>query len=162
MDGLSEDLKKASAACIEGDSAEIHCHFPRSVKPATPVRVVYTSSFPSAQIKATCSTPRSAHSLHQATSKRIHKLRILPIRQIQPLLVLQLHILRLRSQQHFLRVLSLAVPVDEQHVQQAHGPARDDGDLGGDVAGRVAGAEGLGADDVADAGWGLVGGFFGG
>ena len=52
--------------------------------------------------------------------------------------------------------MSLAVPVDEQHVEQAHAPARDDGDLGGDVARRVAGAEGLGADDVADAFWWLV------
>ena len=49
--------------------------------------------------------------------------------------------------------MSLAVPVDEQHVEQAHAPARDDGDFGGDVARRVAGAEGLGADDVADAVW---------
>ena len=49
--------------------------------------------------------------------------------------------------------MSLTVPVDEQHVEQAHAPARDDGDLGGNVTGSVAGAEGLGADDVADAGW---------
>ena len=85
--------------------------------------------------------------------EHISEVRILPIRQIQPLLVLEFHVLRVRSQQHFLRVLSLAVPVDEQHVEQAHAPARDDGDLGGDVARRVAGAEGLGADDVADAVW---------
>lgn len=87
------------------------------------------------------------------SSQSIHKLRILAIRQIQPLLVLQFHILRVRAQHDFLRVLPLAVPVDEQHVEQAHAPARDDGDLGGDVARRVAGAEGLGADDVADAFW---------
>jgi hypothetical protein len=90
---------------------------------------------------------------HLAISKSIHKLWILPIRQIQPLLVLQLDVLRVRAQHDFLRVLPLAVPVDEQHVEQAHAPARDDGDLGGDVARRVAGAEGLGADDVADAVW---------
>lgn len=99
----------------------------------------------------------------QASSKRIHKLRILPIRQIQPLLILQLDILRLSPQQRFLRVLSLAVPVDEQHVEQAHAPACNDGDFCRDVAGSVAGAESLGADDVADAVWrGRVsGGFWG-
>lgn len=104
------------------------------------------------------------HSNQHQKLKCIHKLRILPIRQIQPLLVVQLHILRLRSQQHLLGILPPAVPVDEQHVDEAHGPARDNGDLGGDVAGRVAGAESLGADDVADAvgrGWGLVGLFWG-
>ena len=93
------------------------------------------------------------HAQMLAASKRVHKLRILPVRQIQPFLVLQLHVLRLRAQHGFLGVLSLAVPVNEQHVEQAHAPAHDDGDLGGDVAGRVFGAEGLRADDVADAVW---------
>ena len=92
-----------------------------------------------------------AHML--ASSKRVHKLRILTIRQIQPLLVLQLHVLGLRAQHGFFGILSLAVPVNEQHVEQTHAPAHDDGDLGGDVAGRVFGAEGLRADDVADAVW---------
>jgi hypothetical protein len=109
--------------------------------------------------------PRSIHSNHvyiqsifhhQLRSQRIHKLRILPIRQVQPLLVLELHILRLRSQNSFLGILPPAIPVDEQHVHETHAPAADDGDLGGNVAWSVFGSEGLWADDVADAGEGAL------
>jgi hypothetical protein len=89
-------------------------------------------------------------------SQRIHKLRILPIRQIQPLLVLELHILRLSPQNSFLGILPPAIPVDEQHVHETHAPAADDGDLGGNVAWSVFGSEGLWADDVADAGEGVL------
>jgi hypothetical protein len=71
-------------------------------------------------------------------------------------LVLQLHILRLRSQHSFLSILPPAIPVDEQHVHETHAPAADDGDLGGNVAWSVFGSEGLWADDVADAGEGVL------
>jgi hypothetical protein len=85
------------------------------------------------------------------SSQSIHKLRVLPISQIQPLLVLKLNVRRIRTNESFLRILTTAIPVDEQHVQQTHAPASDDCDLGGNVTGRVLRSEGLRADDVADA-----------
>ena len=85
------------------------------------------------------------------SSQSIHKLRVLPISQIQPLLVLKLDIRRISTNKCFLRVLLLAVPVDEQHVQQTNTPAGDDRDLGGNVTRSVLRPESLRADDVADA-----------
>jgi hypothetical protein len=93
---------------------------------------------------------------HSPCSQRIHKLGILPVRQIQPFLVLQLHILGLCSQNSFLGILPPAIPVDEQHVHETHAPAADDSDLGGNVAWSIFGSEGLWADDVADAGEGVL------
>ena len=52
-----------------------------------------------------------------------------------------------------LRILRPTPEVDEQHNTQPNAPAHDNGDFRGDVAGRVFGAEGLRADDVADAVW---------
>lgn len=76
-------------------------------------------------------------------SQRIHKLRILPVRQIQPLLVRQLRVPRPRAVGGLDLVLPPAVPPDEAEVDEAGGPADDDGDFGGDVVGGVFGAEGL-------------------
>ena len=76
-------------------------------------------------------------------SQGINKLLILPIRQIQPLLILQFHISRSRSPGCFAAILQSTVPPDEAEVDEAGGPADDDGDFGGDVAWCVFGAEGL-------------------
>jgi len=85
------------------------------------------------------------------SSQSIHKLRVLPVCQVQPLLVLKLDVRRVRPNESFLRILTTAIPVDEQHVQQTHAPASDDRDLGGHVTGRVLRSESLRANDVADA-----------
>lgn len=66
------------------------------------------------------------------------------IRQIQPLLILQLAIVRLRPKRRFPLVLMLAVPPYKDQVDEAGAPAADDGDFGGDVAWGVFGAECLG------------------
>lgn len=70
---------------------------------------------------------------------------ILPIRQIQPLLVLHADVVRLSALECLLLVLAVVPPPDEAHEEQADAPADDEGDFGGDVAGGVFGAEGLGA-----------------
>lgn len=89
--------------------------------------------------------------LSKTSSQRIYKLRVLPIGQIQPLLVLKLDIRRSSTNKCFLRVLPSAIPVDEQHVQQTDTPAGDDHDLSRHVTRSVFGPESLRADDVADA-----------
>lgn len=50
----------------------------------------------------------------------IGKFGIFPIRQVQELLILQLHVTRLCAQGRFLLILHAAVAVDEQDVQQTH------------------------------------------
>ena len=103
------------------------------------------------------STPTSPHSLlflpkpPQSQSQTIHKLRILPVRQVEPLLILDLPVAGLSADPLLLHVRAAAVEIDEQQIQNTRAPADDDGDLGGAVLGRVGRAEGLGPDDVADA-----------
>ena len=87
--------------------------------------------------------------------ERINKLDILPIRQIQPLLVLQLHIPGCSADGGFLFILRHAVEVDEGHDEEAEGVADDDGDFSGDVARGVGGAECLWSW------WGRLGGWLG-
>ena len=87
----------------------------------------------------------------RTSSQGIHKLRVLPIGQVQPFLVLKLDIRRISTDECLLRILPLAIPVNEQHVQQTNAPAGDDRDLGRDVTGSVLGSESLGTDDVANA-----------
>lgn len=81
----------------------------------------------------------------------IHKLGILPIGQIQKLLIRELPIARLGAHATLGAIHVAGVGVDGDEVEQAKGPAGDDDDLGGDVAGGVFGEEGLRADDVAGA-----------
>lgn len=95
----------------------------------------------------------SSRAYPPSCSERVNELRVLPIREIHPFLVLELHILRLGAQESFLCVLSPAVPVDEQHIHETNSPAADDRDLGRDVARRVLRPECLGSDDVADTRW---------
>ena len=75
----------------------------------------------------------------------IHKLRIFPIRQIQPLLVLQFPVFRPRSHRRLLLVLAPTIPPYEHQIDETCAPAADDGDFGGYVARGVFGAESLGA-----------------
>ncbi len=86
---------------------------------------------------------RVFHPTAQTFLQSINKLRILAISQIQPFLVLQLPIMRLCAEGGLRLVLSLAVPPDENHVDETGTPAADDGNLGRLVARRVFGSEGL-------------------
>ena len=90
---------------------------------------------------------------HQVpTPNRIHlylegidKLRVLFIRQIQPLLVLQLAIVRLCPKRSLLLVLIPKVPPDENQVHETGSPANNDGDLGGRVTWSILGTKRLGS-----------------
>lgn len=67
----------------------------------------------------------------------IHEFRVLPIRQIQELLVLQLDVTRCRTHGRLLLVLPLRVPVDEVAVDEAHPVASDDCNLSRHILGRI-------------------------
>lgn len=82
------------------------------------------------------------------TLERVDELRVLPVRQVQPLLVLELHVVGRSADCCLLLVLADAVGVDECEYTQTNSPADDDGHLGGDVAWCVTRAESLRAYDV--------------
>ena len=65
------------------------------------------------------------------------------IRQIQPLLVLQLPVIRPCSECRFLLVLIAAIPIYERKIAETDTPTHDDGDLGWDVSWGIFRAEGL-------------------
>ena len=52
--------------------------------------------------------------------------------------------MRLCPEGRFLPVLVPAVPPDEDEIDETGAPAADNGDFGGNIAGCVFGAEGLG------------------
>lgn len=70
---------------------------------------------------------------------------ILHIRQVQPFLVLHADVVGRSSLQRLLLILVVVPPPDETHEHDTDAPADYEGDFGGDVAGGVFGAEGLGA-----------------
>ena len=74
----------------------------------------------------------------------IHELRILPISQIQPFLILQLHISRPCSKRCLLLVLLVAIPPDEYYINEAGAVAAYDSNFSRDVARGVFRSEGLG------------------
>lgn len=81
----------------------------------------------------------------------VDKLRILPIRQVEPLLILKLHIPWVCPLLFLDLVLSDTPEMNEKDVEETQGVAHDYGNLGGDVARGVFGSEGLRADDVTGA-----------
>ena len=88
--------------------------------------------------------PISRPILSEYLLQSIHKLRILPISQIQPFLILQLHISRPCSKRCLLLVLLVAIPPDECYINEASAVAAYDSNFSRDVARGVFRSEGLG------------------
>ena len=81
-------------------------------------------------------------------SEGVDELRVLLVRQVQPLLVLQPHVTGRGADLGFLLVLVDAVEVDECEDSQTNTPTDDDGHFGRNVAWSIAGTESLRACNV--------------
>lgn len=83
-----------------------------------------------------------------AALQRIHKLRVLPVSQIKPLLILQFDIPIRRPQRRLLLVLPPTVPRNEVHINQTQTPTNNNRHLSGDIPRRVLWPESLRPNDI--------------
>jgi hypothetical protein len=87
----------------------------------------------------------------KSSLQRIYKLRVLPIRQVQELLLVQLRIPRLLPYSFVPLVHPPIVQRNEPQVEHTDPPTNQDDDLSGSVSGLVLRSESLRTDDIARA-----------